>query len=470
MPPYLKTQRSAMLQLSFSLNLNRLIFLISLIDLLSCAVIIYGINYAEAKSCTKYQCKTPRIGDPDVKLEIVYQENDTQADYKYSKSKEVNLLSPVTKMAFLGNNDILLLSKNDCKVIRISNQTLSQPLIDLNVANKWERGLLGIAVSSNEDMVRVFLYHTESKSGDGSDICLTIFCSKSKEPIQNKLYRYDLVNNKLINPKLLFTGPKSNIASHIGGALELGPDNNLYIIIGDFHGYQININTLAQNYKKGSMPDGRAGILRFTQDGKPVGDGILGKNYPLNLYYAYGIRNGYGLDFDPVSGKLWDTENGPESGDEINLVNPGFNSGWNKIQGLVTARSLSDTGKNTLAEHLVDFGGKGKYRAPEFIWNQTAAPTALRFLDSTKLGKNYENDLFVASFNRGVIYHFDLNDDRTAIKLPRSYSTSSEGQFLKSLEFVQGIGKITDMQIAPDGNLYVLSIYFNKGTIFKISR
>jgi glucose/arabinose dehydrogenase len=45
-------------------------------------------------------------------------------------------------------------------------------------------------------------------------------------------------------------------------------------------------------------------------------------NHPLNMYYAYGIRNSFGLDFDPLTGNLWDTENGPEYGDEINLVEP----------------------------------------------------------------------------------------------------------------------------------------------------
>ena len=455
-------------QLNFSLNLNNLRFLIFFIGLVLCAIFVNGINYAEAKACTKYQSKTPSVSDPDLKLEIVYQGNDTLENYNFNKSREVNLLSPVTKMAFLGNNDILLLNKNDGKVIRIVNHTLAEPLIDLSVANKWERGLLGIAISRNENKAHVFLYYTESKSADGSDNCLSIFCAKPKEPIQNKLYRYDFVNNKLINPMLLFAGPKSNIASHIGGALEVGPDNNVYLIIGDFHGYQNKTTTLAQNYKDGSFPDGRAGILRFTQDGKPVRDGILGKKYPLNLYYAYGIRNGYGLDFDPVSGKLWDTENGPDTGDEINLVNPGFNSGWNKIQGILQ----SNTGKTALGQpkDLVDFGGKGKYRAPELVWNQTVGMTALRFLDSMKLGKNYENDLFVASFNRGVIYHFDLNKDRTALKLTSPNSTLVEDQDAKSLTFVQGIGKVTDMQVGPDGNLYILSIYFNKGTIFKISK
>jgi len=429
------------------------------------------MSQSEAKDCTKYQCKTPTIADPNLKLEIIYQGNDSLTSYKVNKSNDVNLLSPVTKMAFLGDNDILLLNKNDGKVTRILNHSLSQPL-DVSVANKWERGLLGIAVSRNGGTVHVFLYYTESKSGDGSDICLTVFCAKPKEPIQNKLYRYELVDNKLINPKIIFAGPKSNIASHIGGALEIGPDNNLYLIIGDFHGYQNGTFTLAQNYKNGTLPDGRAGILRFTQDGKPVGNGILGKKYPLNLYFAYGIRNGYGLDFDPVTGSLWDTENGPDRGDEINLANPGFNSGWNRIQGTLQDLSESNTGNSAIGQpkDLVNFGGKGKYSAPKLIWNQTVAPTALRFLDSAKLGDEYKNDLFVASFDRGVIYHFDLNGNRTELKLPTPNSTLYENQDPKSLEFVHGLGKITDMQVGPDGNLYVLSRYFNKGTIFKISR
>ena len=61
---------------------------------------------------------------------------------------------------------------------------------------------------------------------------------------------------------------------------------------------------------------------------------IIGDEDPLNKYYAYGIRNSFGIDFDPVTGKLWDTENGPGYGDEINLVEPGFNSGWSKVQGI----------------------------------------------------------------------------------------------------------------------------------------
>ena len=91
------------------------------------------------------------------------------------------------------------------------------------------------------------------------------------------------------------------------------------------------------------------------------------------------LRNSYGIDFDPVTGKLWDTENGPAFGDEINLVEPGFNSGWRKVQGIWDVNEVSAPGgrfnstdlgsKVALSPaNLEDFEGKGKYSDPEFTW------------------------------------------------------------------------------------------------------
>ena len=168
-------------------------------------------------------------------------------------------------------------------------------------------------------------------------------------------------------------------------------------------------------------PDGSGGILRVTQDGGTV-KGILGNNFPLNLYYAYGIRNSFGMDFDPVTKTLWDTENGPDYGDEINLVEPGFDSGWARVQG-VWENNQSKAGPILLTlspPSLVDFGGKGKYRPPEFTWKETVAPTALAFLDSNKLGKRYQNDMFVGDVKNGTLYHFKLNQNRTGVVLTGS--------------------------------------------------
>ena len=402
-----------------------------------------------------YAVPTPIINDSNLKLEIMYQGNYTPG------LRELNQFTSVTQFAFLGNDDMLLLSKNDGKVLRIINRTLAvEPVLDINVTNQWESGLLGVATSRNDDKIFVFLYYTESMSGDVTNASAT-------NPSYNMLYRYEYLNNKLVNPKLIFTAPTPNRYSHIGGGLEIGPDNNLYLTVGDMHGDQSKTTrTMTQNYIDGTFPDGRSGILRFTINGEPVGSGILGDTYPLNLYYAYGIRNSYGLDFDPVSGKLWETENGPQSGDEINLVEPGFNGGWNKIQGM-GARNLSNS---TKADGLVDFDGKGKYSAPEFVWKNRVAPTALVFLDSDKLGKKYENNLFVASFNLGEIYNFDLNENRTVLMSSNTSNNSvSKKLDVDNVRFAQGLGKITDIDIGPDGDLYVLSKYLDTPTIFRIS-
>jgi glucose/arabinose dehydrogenase len=202
--------------------------------------------------------------------------------------------------------------------------------------------MCGIAVSqSDTGITYVFLYFTETELADSEDL------SEKKDPLGNRLYRYELVNNKLINPVLLLDLPAIPGPRHNGGAIMIGPDNNLYVPIGDVDGTGMGetFETKAQNYVDGVEPDGRSGILRITQDGRPVGGGvgsssssssILGNTHPLNLYYAYGIRNSFGFDFDPITGSIWDTENGPGNSDEINLVEPGFNSGWQEIQGMAS--------------------------------------------------------------------------------------------------------------------------------------
>jgi len=323
-------------------------------------------------------------------------------------------------MAFLGPDDILVLEKNNGIVRRIVNGAmLPEPLLDVNVANKNERGMLGIAVSNNENKTNVFLYYTESGGKNGNDDCPTAtLCNMGNDPLGNRLYRYDLIDNKLVNPKLLLDLPAKPGPAHNGGKIVIGPDNNLYLGIGELTLMQ----TQASNYQKGLAPDGRGGILRVSQDGQVVGGekGILGNSTPLlNLYYAYGIRNSFGMDFDPVTGKLWDSENGPACCDEINLVEPGFNSGWSKVQGIWEVKGAfhGDIVSDPDSLSLVDFDGKGKYSDPKFVWNSTVCPTAVKFLPSDKLGAQYENDLFIADGNNGNIYHFDLNNNRTELVL-----------------------------------------------------
>jgi glucose/arabinose dehydrogenase len=369
-------------------------------------------------------------------------------------------LSTPTTMAFVGPDDILVLEKDTGMVKRIVNgKVLAKPVLDVNVANSIERCLCGIAVSKDGSTTYVFIYYTQIEGKDGED-------KAGKQPIGNRVYRYELSGDALINPLLLMDLPANPGPRHNGGNIIIGPDNNIYVAIGDVDGSfkGPTTETKTQNYKNGIDPDGRSGILRITQNGQPT-DGILGDSIPLRLYYAYGIRNSFGMDFDPISGNLWDSENGPGNGDEINLVLPGFNSGWQQVQGLA---SMEDSFSES---DLQNFDGKGHYSDPELVWVNTAGPTAVKFLNSTKLGTTYENDMFVGDVHNGRIYHFDLTPDRKDLILPQELSSrviekpTSPG--VSKIVFGEGFAGITDLEVGPDGNLYVVSI--GLGSIYQIS-
>ncbi|MGH9911936.1 MAG: PQQ-dependent sugar dehydrogenase, partial [Nitrososphaeraceae archaeon] len=196
----------------------------------------------------------------------------------------------------------------------------------------------------------------------------------------------------------------------------------------------------------------------------------------LNLYYAYGIRNSFGIDFDPVTGNLWDSENGPGYGDEINLIEPGFNSGWNQIMG-VWERGGGDPreGESIIAsdqpEGLIDFDGKGQYHAPKLSFLYTIGPTAIKFLDSTKYGAGYQNDLFLGDIHAGQIFHFSLDQDRTELLLPvplndKIADTDAESAS-EAIIFASGFAGISDIEVSPyDGYMYVVSL--GQGKIFKV--
>jgi len=375
-----------------------------------------------------------------------------------------------TDMTFLDSTvpgDIIVLEKNKGTVQRVVNGKLQHsPLIDVNVSSKNERGLLGvIALESKNGSKNVYLYYTEANVT--SDNCPNPDnCPAGIEPKGNGLYKYKLLQDRtqLINPKLLLEIPAVPGPAHNGGKMTVGPDNDIFLVVGDLMGH----TTKAQNYEDGGEPDKTGGVLRLGKEGQPLQYGYLGDEYPLNLYFAYGIRNSFGIDFDPVSGNLWDSENGPDFGDEINLVNPGFNSGWKDVQGIWGHKGGKPLNITSNPTGLAEFDGKGKYSEPEFTFFNTVGVTAIKFFDSDRFGPEYRNDLFVSDIKNGNIYHFDLKHDRKSLILygPLSDNIANTPEELDPVKFAEGFSGITDLEVGPDGDLYVLA--YGKGTIYRI--
>jgi glucose/arabinose dehydrogenase len=315
-----------------------------------------------------------------------------------------------------------------------------------------ERGLLGIAVHpAFPSAPWVYLYYTESSTGADT--------FGSPDPLGNRLYRFRWDGNALVEPALLLDLPVTPGPNHDGGMITFGPDGKLYAVIGD-----LNRRGQLQNIPGGPGADDTSVIVRLNDDGTvPSDNPFLSLAGNLAKYYAYGIRNSFGLAFDPLTNKLWMTENGPESYDEINLVEPGFNSGWIQIMG-PGARSPQG------ADGLFQLPGS-HYGDPKFSWLDPVAPTAIVFLNSTQLGEQYQNDVFVGDINVGNLYHFRPTPTRDGVRLGTpglaADLVADPGDDLQEVILGTGFGGITDLKVGPDGRLYILSF---QGKIFAVSQ
>jgi glucose/arabinose dehydrogenase len=332
--------------------------------------------------------------------------------------KIVQGLRSPTSMAFVGD-DILITEKDGGVRLVHAGELAQAPVLTFETDSFNERGLLGVA----HDEGNVFFYVTESTGSD----------------TRHRVYKYDLQEGSLVNKQMILDLPGTPGPNHDGGKI-IAHDGHLYVVIGD-----LNRDGKLQNYPDGPEPDDTSVILKVDYDGQPAANVLA--SYPA--YYAYGIRNSFGLAFDPVSGTLWMTENGPDRYDEINIVQPGFNSGWERIMGPASRSSEGE-------ESLVMLEG-AHYADPAFSWERSRGITDIEFLDSDALG-DYANNVFIGDINGGVLYYFVVNEGRDGLVLEGDLSDLvGDGDEPSQATLGTGFQGITDIETGPGGYLYILS-------------
>lgn len=379
-------------------------------------------------------------------------------------------LAKPTSMTFVDNDTILVLEKDTGTVRVINNGTLEKdPVLSVIVDPKAERGLLGIDIlKRNIGQTKiddyVFIYFTEDMNKNTGE-----------ESVRNRIYRYNWNGTNLFNPVLLLDLPGEPGPYHNGGKIKIGPDQQLYVVIGDL----TSPSTILQNHviDRDATPNNTSVILRINPvDGRPSSSNPFQNQaqnnlvHPSNLdyYYAYGIRNSFGISFDPITGNLWDTENGEGKFDEINLVKPGFNSGWYKIMGPVSRN------KNFSENDLVMLNNS-YYSDPKFSWFKPIGVTDLEFYKSTILGAKFSNNIFIGDINAGDLYFFKMDDNRSGVRIDPltlghtdlSDSVADIQDDLSPVLFARGFsGRITDVETGPDGYLYILT--YSDGRMYRI--
>ncbi len=204
-------------------------------------------------------------------------------------------LSLPTGMTFLPDGRALILEKETGQVKILSGKSISGTALDLPVATQSEEGLLGIALSpdfANDHFV--YLYYTASTNDGGA-------------PLGNAVKRYTWNGSTLVLNKKIIDLPATPGPNHNAGRISFGPDGKLYIAAGE-----LNRNEETTNHNN-HIINPVASILRLNPSGSPVTTNPFystknkGATAALNDIFAYGIRNTFGFDFDPISKTLWET-------------------------------------------------------------------------------------------------------------------------------------------------------------------
>jgi glucose/arabinose dehydrogenase len=324
--------------------------------------------------------------------------------------------------------------------------------VDLNVAFLFERGLFGIALHPEfPDSGYVYAYYTASNTGGDT--------SSVGGAMDNRVVRFTWDGSTLSGETVLLTLPVGT--AHNGGALVVGPDGKLYGSIGEAG----SLNGQLQNVPTGPPPDDTSMIFRLELDGSaPADNPFFGLGGAMQKVYAYGLRNVFGLDFDPYTDMFWNTDNGAADYDEVNRVPPGTNGGWRQVMG-PDARDPEG-----VSDMWMPAGAS--YVDPVFSFFESFGITAIHFQRGSGLGAHYDGDLFVAAHNSMDVYHFELTADRSGVVAPDASvadlvadDDAERDLFL----WVADSGVITDMETGPDGALYLLRFSGN-AQIYRIWR
>jgi glucose/arabinose dehydrogenase len=312
------------------------------------------------------------------------------------------------------------------------------------------------------------------------------------------------------------------LGNHDGGVIRFGPDGKLYIVIGD-NGRRGWLQNLAEGPTPPSDDDQFGGpepdaahltgvVLRLNDDGSTPRDNPFWRAAErvadnrevaqgLRKVFAYGIRNSFGLAFDPFSGRLWLQMNGDDTFDEIQRVDPGLNSGWiqtigpiarvGEFKSIEVARppgqlqqlrwpptNLADTPEEARARLFMLPGAR--YHDPQFSWRYAVAPGGIGFLRSLRLGASYAGDLFVGAatpaLEGGYLFRFNLTRDRSDLRLDapgledRVADNLDKHDITESETLLAGrnFGVSTDIQTGPNGNLFVVSL--SRGELLEVFR
>jgi glucose/arabinose dehydrogenase len=216
--------------------------------------------------------------------------------------------------------------------------------------------------------------------------------------------------------------PTKDTNNHFGGRMAFLGDGTFALTLGDGFEYREQAQNKAVHLGK---------IVRLNEDGSVPQDApFAAEAGAAKGLYSLGHRNEQGLAFDAVTGRLWETEHGPQGGDELNLIQPGRNYGW----------PLITYGMDYSGAYVSPYTAKPGLEQPVVQWTPSIAPSGTAVYRGDKFPA-WNGDIFVGAL---------------AFKHLRRVHMDEQGNAISQEQLLTELGhRIRDVRASPDGYLYV---------------
>lgn len=338
---------------------------------------------------------------------------------KYTVTPVIEGLNNAWGMTWLPNGDLIYTEKEG-KLYRYDG-TKSIEITGLpEVYLRGQGGLLDVITHPEFDKNgRIYISYASSE-GEGSGGNTAIATAVLK-------------NDQLTDLKVLYKAtPNTRKGQHFGSRFAWDSDGYLYFSIGERGERDVNPQDLSRDGGK---------IYRLHDDGSvPADNPFIDIAGAKTAAFTYGNRNPQGITVHPNTGEIVSHEHGPQGGDEINFVKPGRNYGWPVIS----------YGENYGGGKFAESTAKQGMEQPFYYWVPSIAPSGFAILDNTAYG-DWNGNYLVGSLKFQYLEMLYVNDNAVT----------------KREKIVDGIGRLRNVKIGPDGFIYI-SVE-GKG-IFKITK
>jgi len=318
-------------------------------------------------------------------------------------------------IAFLPDGEMLVTEKAG-KLRRVKNGVLNPSPVEgvPTVHGRGQGGLHEVALHPQFATNKV-IYLAYAKMMDGGKATTV-------------LARARLEGNALVDLKEIFVAQtNSSAGQHFGGRIAFDKDGFLFLSVGD-RGAPPSGDLEAHPAQNPGNHQGT--IVRLHDDGRvPADNPFVGQAGKLPEIWSYGHRNPQGLAVNPSTGALFDSEHGPQGGDELNLVQKGRNYGWPVIT----------YGINYSGTPITEERSRAGMEQPVKYWVPSIATSGLLFYTGDRF-PSWKGSVFVGGLAGQVLAHVTLSGN----------TFKSEETLLKDV-----VGRIRDVRQGPDGFIYL---------------